>query len=174
MSEKNEVETKTKPLKKKDTNLNEYSKSQLIEMVNTTSTGNFDGKYPEATFTRSQAWAELVSKYHLYHMNGCILPVPMSGTDLYSLVEKHCGSAADKKDSKKDVHTGAKRKISCNITCESHKKSFTIFTETYKKWTDFIKKYNIKKQYIQAYLSMAIELFIDMYENDEIEMDTKM
>ena len=168
-----ELENNKSSIKLKDTNIKQYTKEQLITMVNSTDKNNFDGKYPDATFNRTQAWYTLEHEYHMFYLKGVILPETCSKEEIYQLVStrrKGISSASPKASKKDAISDSAKHLVPYNMSAESERYSITTSTETRKRFEQYLKDHNVKKGNIQIYYSAALELLIEMLEHDEVEI----
>jgi len=155
-----------------DTNLKDYTVDQLVEIFNSTSGKDLWGKYPEATFSRDQLRGYLEHEYHMHFLKTMIIPGYMDRMDVFRLVKESMDGS--KKGSGKGAGKDAKTKpITYKLAQETVKQSYTMAVETKKRWDEFLKQHGVKKPYVQAYMSAALELLMDMVEGGDVEVVMK-
>ena len=158
--------------KLKETSISKYTPEQLVEMFNTTSGQDLKEKYPEATFTRDQIRGYLEHEYHMHFQGTMIIPAYMDRMDVFRLVKE--SMEGSKKGSGKGAGKDAKTKtLTYKFAQETVKQSFTVATETKQRWDEFLKRRSVKKPQVQAYMSSALELLMDMVEGGDVEVVMK-
>ena len=158
--------------KLKETSISKYTPEQLVEMFNTTSGQDLKEKYPEATFTRDQIRGYLEHEYHMHFQGTMIIPAYMDRMDVYRIVKDYLEDS--KKGSGKDAGKDAKTKsLIYKLAQKTVKQSFTVAAETKKRWDEFLERQGVKKPYVQAYMSAALELLMDMVEGGDVEVVMK-
>ncbi len=170
MAEKKRSKAKTTKSEEKillkDTNINQYSKEDLIDMVNSTEGNDFKDKYPDATFDRRMAIYVLKNDHHLGYVTGTVIPCLLSKKEIYKILEKGTNRCPESDDS--DI-----KKVTFDLNAESSKPSLTISKDTDERWIDFKKRHHIAKALVKAYPSIALELMMDMVENGKLDITFK-
>lgn len=165
-------ERKEERKKLKETSISEYTPEQLVEMFNTTSGQDLKEKYPDVDFAREQIRNHLEKEYHMHFLNTMIIPEYMDRMEVYRLVKESMDGS--KKGSGKGAGKDAKTKtLVYKLAQETVKQSCTMAVETKKRWDEFLKKRGVRKQLVQAYMSSALELLMDMVEGGEAEVVMK-
>lgn len=147
-------------------NINEYEKEQLVEMVNSTSSdADFATTYPDATFSRTLAYKYLGKKYDMDFIGrSYVIPHGVTISDLIEAYEKQngCNSDANKEQ---DCENGVDT-IEVIIGAKKGRSTFSMSEDTMQRWSNYVKDIPNKSDYLSA----ACDLFIKRMDAGKVEM----
>ena len=154
----------------KNSNIDSYSKSQLVYMVNSTSgEPDFSNAFPEATFGRNLTIKYLEKKYDMDFIGrSYVLPHGVTIYKLLEIYENHNSTQMESKESPIRSNTESVVDIVCIPVGEiKKKKSLSMRNSTMKRWEEFLEEYQNKSDYLTA----ACELFMKRFKEGKVKME---
>ena len=154
----------------KNSNIDSYSKQQLVYMVNLTSgEADFSEAFPDATFARNLAIKYLERKYDMDFVGrSYILPHGVTIHDLLEIYENHNSTQMESKESPIRSNDESDMDTVCIPVAENKKKkSLSMRNSTMKRWEEFLEEYPNKSDYLTA----ACELFMKRFKEGKVKME---
>lgn len=154
----------------KNSNIENYSKQQLVYMVNLTSgEADFSNAFPEATFGRNLTIKYLEKKYDMDFIGrSYVLPHGVTIHKLLETYENLNGTQMDSKESSIKSNVEPDVDIVCIPVGEiKKKKSLSMRASTMKKWEDFVSGTQSKSDFLTA----ACEYFMKCYNEGRVKME---
>lgn len=165
---KTEEKTKKVPLEIQmdQTNLKDYTKEQLVKMVNATGgDSDFGTTYPDATFNRTLAYKYLMQKHDMDFVGrSYVVPHGVTIDDLLDAYEKQkcIGVASNTMQERVD----GVDIVEVVIGEKKVRKTISMNAGAMERWEEFTKNYTNKSDYLSA----ACDLFIRKAKAGEVEM----
>lgn len=149
-------------------NITEYTKEDLVKMVNSTKGDDFKVLYPTATFDRKLAMEYLEKKHDMdYIGHGVMVPHGISMDDLLDAYEKQ-KSVRDDTEKKQD---GCQEVDEVVVAMFEKKERATLSMNagTMKRWKDFV----AESKNASNLLSAACDLFIKKYRAGQVRLEAE-
>lgn len=149
-----------------NSNLKDYTKEQLVEMVNATSgDSDFGTAYPEATFSRTLAYKYLGTKYDMDFVGrSYVVPHGVTIGDLLEAYEKQKNIGVASNTMQECV--GGVDIIEVAMSEKKERKTLSMNAGAMQRWDDFTKNYPNKSDYLSA----ACDLFIRKAKEGKVEL----
>lgn len=153
----------------KNSNIENYSKNELVYMVNVTSEGDFGETFPKATFARNLAIKYLERKYDMDFIGrSYVLPHGVTIQKLLEVYENRNSTKMEAKESSIKSNVESDVDIVCIPIGEiKKKKSLSMRASTMKKWEDFVSGTQSKSDFLTA----ACEYFMRRYQEGRVKME---